>query len=90
MIIVLIVLICIFLIAGFITGNFLFNLALNPKTSKSIIFNPEIDEIKAQMKIENEKWLKENANDVYIQNKKINYYTRTKRSCKRVQKYGSC
>ena len=75
MIIVLIVLICIFLIAGFITGNFLFNLALNPKTSKSIIFNPEIDEIKAQMKIENEKWLEENAKDVYIQNKKLNLYS---------------
>ena len=75
MIIVLIVLICIFLIAGFITGNFLLNLALNPKTSKSIIFNPEIDEIKAQMKIENEKWLEENAKDVYIQNKKLNLYS---------------
>ena len=75
MIIVLIILICIFLIAGFITGNFLFNLALNPKTSKSIIFDSEIDEIKAQMKIENEKWLKENANDVYIQNKKLNLYS---------------
>lgn len=75
MIIVLIVLICIFLVAGFITGNFLFNLALNPKTSKSVIFNAETDEMKAQMKIENEKWLKENADDIYIKNKKLTLYS---------------
>ena len=71
MIIALIILIFIFIIAGFITGNFLFNLALNPKSSKSIIFNSEIDDIKAEMKIENDKWLEENATDIYIQSKKI-------------------
>ena len=70
MLIILLVLICIFLVAGFIVGNFLFNLALNPKASKSVIFNSEIDEIKNQMKIENNKWLGENAKDVYIQDKK--------------------
>ena len=75
MIIVLIILVALFIITGFITGNFLFNLALNPKTSKSIIFNPEVDEIKAQMKIENEKWLKENAKDIYIQNKEYRLYS---------------
>ena len=53
MIIILIVLILLIVITGYITGNFLFNLALNPKSSKSIIFNSEIDEIKEQMKIEN-------------------------------------
>ena len=71
MIIILIVLILLIVITGYITGNFLFNLALNPKSSKSIIFNSEIDEIKEQMKIENTKWLVENSKDVYIQNKKI-------------------
>ena len=73
MIIVLFILICIFIITGFITGNFLFNLALNPKSSKSIIFNSEVDEIKDNMKIENNKWLKENAKEVNLQSKKINY-----------------
>lgn len=75
MIIILVILICLVIITGTITGNFLFNLALNPKKSKSIIFNNEIDEIKAQMKIDNEKWLKENAKSVYIQNKKINLHS---------------
>ena len=49
----------------------MFNLALNPKSSKSIIFNSEANEIKQQMKIENTKWLEDNAKDVYTQNKKI-------------------
>ena len=71
MIIPLIILILIFIIAGYITGNFLFNLALNPKSSKSIIFNNETDEIKFQMKIDNTKWLEENAKEVYIEDKKI-------------------
>ena len=75
MIIILVILICLVIITGTITGNFLFNLALNPKKSKSIIFNNEIDEIKTQMKIDNEKWLKENAKSVYIQNKKINLHS---------------
>ena len=61
MIIVFIILICIFIITGFITGNFLFNLALNAKTSKSIIFNDQFDEEKELKKIENDKWLKENV-----------------------------
>ena len=44
MIILIIFLLCIIIFTGFITGNFLFNLALNPKSSKSIIFNKEYDE----------------------------------------------
>ena len=75
MIIILIILICIFLITGIITGNFLFNLALNPKSSKSIIFNSETDEEKSNMKIENEKWLSENANEIYIEDKKIKLHS---------------
>ena len=75
MIIVFIILICIFIITGFITGNFLFNLALNAKTSKSIIFNDQFDEEKELKKIENDKWLKENAKEVYIKNKKINLHS---------------
>lgn len=71
MLIALIILILIIVITGYITGNFLFNFALNPKSSKSIIFNSEIDEIKAQMKIENTKWLNENTKEVDIQNKKL-------------------
>lgn len=71
MIIILIILFLIMLITGFITGNFLFNLALNPKSSKSVIFNNEFDEEKELKRIENEKWLLENAKEIEIQNKKI-------------------
>lgn len=71
MIFLLIVLIFFIIITGFITGNFLFNLALNPKSSKSVIFKNEFDEEKEIRKIENEKWLSANAKEVYIQNKKI-------------------
>ena len=39
MIIVLIILICIVLITGYIAGNFLFELALDPKASKAAIFS---------------------------------------------------
>ena len=70
MIISLIVLICIIFITGYITGNFLFELALNPKSSKSAVFSNDDFESKEQMKLENNKWLDENANGVYIENKK--------------------
>ena len=53
MIVLLIILVCFILITGFITGNFLFNLALNPKSSKSLIFHSEFDEEKELRKIEN-------------------------------------
>lgn len=75
MIIVLLILICLIIVTGFITGNFLFNLALNPRSSKSIIFNNDFDEEKELKRIENEKWLKENAKETYIQNKKMNLHS---------------
>ena len=75
MIILLLILIALCIITGFITGNFLFHLALNPKSSKSIIFKQEWDEEKELKKIENEKWLEENAKEVYIQNKKLNLHS---------------
>lgn len=75
MIILIIFLLCIIIFTGFITGNFLFNLALNPKSSKSIIFNKEYDDEEELKKIENDKWLKENAKDIFIQNKKVNLHS---------------
>lgn len=75
MIIVLIILICIVLITGYITGNFLFELALDPKSSKSAIFSNDDFETKEQMKLENNKWLEENASDVYIESKKLRLHS---------------
>lgn len=71
MLILLIILVFILLLTGGITGNFLFNLALNPKSSKSIIFKDDFDEEKELKKIENEKWLEQYSNEVYISNEKI-------------------
>jgi len=71
MLILLIILVFILLLTGWITGNFLFNLALNPKSSKSIIFKDDFDEEKELKKIENEKWLEQYSNEVYISNEKI-------------------
>ena len=64
MVIIIFILFIIIILTGFITGNFLFNLALNPKSSKAMIFNSGVDEEKELMKIENEKWLNENAKEV--------------------------
>lgn len=75
MIIVLIILICIVLITGYITGNFLFELALDPKSSKSAIFSNDDFETKEQMRLENNKWLEENASDVYIESKKLRLHS---------------
>ena len=71
MLIVLIILFFIVIITGFITGNFLFDLSLNPKSPKSIILNREIDEDEIKLRIDNTKWIEENAEETYIQNKKI-------------------
>lgn len=75
MIIVLIFLIFLVIITGFITGNFLFNLALNPKASKEMIFNNEINEEKELRIIENEKWLQQNSRDIYLNNKKVKLHS---------------
>ncbi len=71
MIITLGIIIFLFIITGFITGNFLFNLALNPKSSKSIIINRQLDEEEEKKENENRNWLNENSEEVFIQNKKI-------------------
>ena len=71
MILALIVIILISIIMGVVAGNFLFDLALNPNSSKALIFNNDYDEEFEEKKKENEKWLNENAKEVFIKNKKI-------------------
>lgn len=71
MILALIVIILISIIMGVVAGNFLFDLALNPNSSKALIFNNDYDEEFKEKKKENEKWLNENAKEVFIKNKKI-------------------
>lgn len=71
MILALIIIILISIIMGFVAGNFLFDLALNPKSSKAIIFNNDYDEELEKRKIENEKWINDNGKDIFIKNKNI-------------------
>ena len=75
MIIMLVFLMILAVVTGFITGNFLFNLALNPKSSKAIIFQSGFDTEKEQRRMEKEKWLKENAREVEIESKKIQLHS---------------
>lgn len=71
MILALVTIILISIIMGFVAGSFLFNLALNPNSSKDIIFKSDDIEEYENIKAENENWIKENAKIVYIKNKKI-------------------
>lgn len=71
MLITLIILLILFIITGVISGNFLFNLALNPQSSKSIFLNRTIDEDEIILREKNTDWINKNAEEVYIFNKKI-------------------
>ena len=71
MLITLIILLILFIITGVISGNFLFNLALNPQSSKSIFLNRTIDEYEIILREKNTDWINKNAEEVYIFNKKI-------------------
>ncbi len=82
MILALVIIILISIIMGFVVGNFLFDLALNPKTSKNIIFNNDFDEEQEKRKVENEKWLAENSIEVFIENKKTRLQGYEVKNCK--------
>ena len=82
MILVLVIIILISIIMGFVLGNFLFNLSLNPKTSKNIIFNNDFDEEQERRKIENEKWLAKNGKKVFVENKKTRLQGYEVKNCK--------
>lgn len=65
----------------------MFDLSLNPKSPKSIILNREIDEDEIKLRIDNTKWIEENAEETYIQNKKIKLHGYEIQNKKKV-KYG--
>lgn len=69
MILALIIILLISIIMGFVAGNFLFDLALNPKTSKDLIINND-----GLSEFDKEKWVKENTTEVNIQNGKLNLH----------------
>lgn len=55
-----------------LAGIYLYNLALNPNSSKSIVFKKRTEEERKKQEEEKEeaiKWLKQNSKDVYIQAK---------------------
>jgi len=71
-IIIVSLLLVLFVSAGFFAGNYFYNLALNPNTDKSAVFNAPQNSIaispeEAKEKEETEKWFKENYEDSFIQ-----------------------
>ena len=52
----------------FIVGNFFYNIALNPKTSKTFVLGEDEEEIEEQEEkgLEKIDWLIQNSEDVYI------------------------
>ena len=67
-IIVLITILILLIIMYFAVGNYFYNMALNPKTSKEFVLGAEVEETleQKQRRIENDNWLKEKTQDVYI------------------------
>ncbi|MGE7912587.1 alpha/beta hydrolase [Lysinibacillus xylanilyticus] len=71
-IIIVSLLLVLFVGAGFFAGNYFYNLALNPNTDKSAVFNAPQNSIaispeEAKEKEETEKWFNENYEDSFIQ-----------------------
>lgn len=67
-IIVLITILILLIIMYFAVGNYFYNMALNPKTSKEFVLGVEVEETLEQKQriMENDNWLKEKSQDVYI------------------------
>lgn len=69
MLIILLIIIVLLLIAGYIVGNYFYNLALNPKSDKSLVFDSPVNKNgDLEEDNENDKWL----NIVGIKNENIN------------------
>lgn len=68
LIIVLITILILLTIVYFVIGNYFYNIALNPNTSKVFVLGVEVEETveQKQRRIENENWISENSEDVYI------------------------
>ena len=68
LIILLILILVVLTILYFIIGNYFYNLALNPNTSKEFVLGPIVEETQEQKenRIQKENWLSEKSEDVYI------------------------
>lgn len=68
LIILLLLILAVLAILYFIIGNYFYNLALNPNTSKEFVLGPIVEETQEQKenRIQNENWLSEKSEDVYI------------------------
>ena len=52
----------------FIVGNYFYNIALSPKTSKAFVLGEDVDEVEEQedKSLEKVDWLSQNSKDIYI------------------------
>lgn len=67
LIIILVIIIVLLTLGYFLIGNYFYNIALNPNTSKTFVLGEESQETEEEAKEnENAKWLEENSKDVYI------------------------
>ena len=66
LIIILILILLVLTILYFVIGNYFYNIALNPKTSKTFVLGDFETDVLKNARLENEKWLSQNAEDVYI------------------------
>ena len=62
--VILLIVILLLVVGYFVVGNYFYNIALNPYTSKSFVLGDEKEPTEEE--IENRNWLKENSEDVYI------------------------
>lgn len=60
----LLIVILLLVVGYFLVGNYFYNIALNPHTSKSFVLGDEKEATEEEKKLES--WLKENSKDVYI------------------------
>ena len=68
LIIVMILIIILLIISYFIVGNYFYNIALNPKTSKTFVLGEETEKTEKQSENanKNEVWLTQNSKEIYI------------------------
>ena len=63
-----IIIILLLIVVFFLVGNYFYNIALNPKTSKTFVLGEAGKETQEQTesRVETENWVTKNSKDVYI------------------------
>ena len=67
-IIIFIIIVILLIVAYFLVGNYFYNIALNPRTSKTFVLGEDADEVEQQEDkgLEKSDWLSQNSKEIYI------------------------